>query len=390
MKKLIAPFLLLCCSAAAVGQTVYRPVIESVVNQNSHLGAEALKIDAARAAASADNTVAGPEAEFEHLWSSSTSDIKWNLGLTQEFDFPGLYGARSLAADARAEASRMVLLSIKADKALEAKLLILDIINARQRLQLYSEMGANIRRILELTQHSYNLGEATILDLRKMQLANADNERALSEITTDIINLQASLCGLGATMPETYVDSWTSYPPQACEAPTAETEMLLNAIYKTEAEAAKAESKAVRLSGMPSFSLGYRHAYEEQQHFNGFSIALRLPSYSQKKRREAARLEAEAASFEVNSQLISAMAQNKGYYDSALEIANTMRRYEALSGDNSYLELLSKAYDGGELTVIDYLNEINLFANARLSFLDLQYRYNTTLARLNRYHSMDF
>ncbi len=75
---------------------------------------------------------------------------------------------------------------------------------------------------------------------------------------------------------------------------------------------------------------------------------------------------------------------------SAVALAAGMERYRELSGDNSYLSLLAKAYDGGELTVIDYLNEVNLFTAARLNYLDLEYRYNQTLARLNRYRSMDF
>ena len=380
---------LVLASAVAWGESPYRPVIESVVDNNAQLNSENLKIEAARSTASADNTLGGPEAEFEHLWSSATSDVKWNVSVSQEFDFPGLYGARRAAADARQEASRMILLGMKAQKALDAKLLILDIINARRRLALYEEMGANISRILQLTQRSYDLGEATVLDLRKMQLANVDNERQIAEIRADLLNLKASLKGLGGQMPENF-DSWTDYPAQGCEAPTPESDVLLYAMAEAEARAAQAESKAVRLSGMPSLSVGYVHAYEEAQHFNGFSVGLKLPSYSQKKRREAARLEAEAGQFEIKAQIIAETARNMGYYNSALEVNKSMAKYARLSGDNSYLDLLTKAYDGGELNIIDYLAEINLFTQARLSYLDLEYRYNLDLARLNRYRSMDF
>ena len=136
--------------------------------------------------------------------------------------------------------------------------------------------------------------------------------------------------------------------------------------------------------------MGYRHAFEESQHFNGLSVALRLPSFSQGKRRRAAALEAEALSMETSARLVEETAENSGLYSAAVALATGMERYRELSGDNSYLSLLAKAYDGGELTVIDYLNEVNLFTGARLNYLDLEYRYNQTLARLNRYRSMDF
>ena len=108
------------------------------------------------------------------------------------------------------------------------------------------------------------------------------------------------------------------------------------------------------------------------------------------KKRQAAALEAESLSFATQSKLIAETSENNGLYKAACQLSDIMERYHSLSSDNSYLQLLGKAYDGGELNIIDYLNEINLFASARLSYLDLQYRYNLTLARLNRYRSLDF
>lgn len=389
MKLPLVALILLGGAFSATAESPYRPVIASVVEHNFEILSQTASISAEEANARADIMPDGPEVEFEHLWASSSSDKKWNVGVTQELSFPGLYNARSKAAEAKANASRLVLLSLKADKALAAKQLILDIINANERLKFYTEVATNLHRISTMTQRSFDIGEATILDLRKMQLAETDNDRTIAEIRADINGLQAQLRGLGAEIPES-METWTSYPVQLCEPAGEETDGMLLAIHEAQVAANKAQAKAVRMEAWPSLAVGYRHAFEENQHFNGLSVALKLPSFSQKKRRKAAALEAEALDFATRSQIISETSENQGLYNTARELSDIMERYRNLSADNSYLQLLAKAYDGGELNIIDYLNEINLFSSARLAYLDLQYRYNLTLARLNRYRSLDF
>lgn len=389
MKLSLVSLILLGGALSAAADSPYRPVIASVVEHNFEILSQATSISAEEANAQAENMLDGPEAEFEHLWASSSSDKKWNVGITQELSFPGLYSARSKAAEAKANASRLVLLSLKADKALAAKQLILDIINANERLKFYTDIASNLHRISTMTQRSFDIGEATILDLRKMQLAETDNDRTIAEIRADINGLKAQLRGLGAEIPES-METWNAYPVQLCEPAGEETDGMLLAIHEAQVAANNAQAKAVRMEAWPSLAVGYRHAFEENQHFNGLSVALKLPSFSQKKRRKAAALEAEALDFATRSQIISTTSENQGLYNTARELSDIMERYRDLSADNSYLQLLSKAYDGGELNIIDYLNEINLFSSARLAYLDLQYRYNLTLARLNRYRSLDF
>ena len=380
---------LLLSALPMAAESPFRPIIASVVDGNNTILAGEASISAALESARAENTLEGPEIEFEHLWASGSSDKKWNIGVTQEFAWPGLYSARSAAARADAEASRLVLLGVKADKALAAKQLIIDLVNAHARLEYYTDVRTNLDRIAALVQKSYDLGEATILDLRKTKLALIDSDRALTDIRADIATLRSSLEGLGAALPEGDA-VFGAYPVQDCSRPTRETDALLYAIHDAETAASAAKSKAVRFEAWPTLAVGYRHAFEESQHFNGLSVALRLPSFSQGKRRRAAALEAEALSMETSARIVEETAENSGLYSAAVALAAGMERYRELSGDNSYLSLLAKAYDGGELTVIDYLNEVNLFTGARLNYLDLEYRYNQTLARLNRYRSMDF
>jgi len=390
MKKYLFTAILTATALYCSAESPFREYIRQAVDNNASVRASAARIDADETAARAENTPDGPEIEFEHLWASASSDKKWNIGITQELSFPGLYQARSQAATKQAEASAIVLFGVKADKALAAKLAILDIINARARRELYTAIGSNLSRIADLTSRQFKSGNATILSLRKMQLAVVDNESAIAGIDADIDALLATLKGLSVTAPDSDDAVWNEYPIQAFDRSDDATDAYLNSLAEATEAANRATAKAVRLEAWPTLAVGYRHAFEENQHFNGLSVCLRLPSFSQNKRRKAAELQAMATTLDNSAQRLEVKAEKNGLYETASQLSESIARYRSLLGDDSYLQLLGKAYDGGELNVIDYLQEVNLYTESRLNYLDLLYRYNLTLARLNRYKSMDF
>jgi hypothetical protein len=58
---------------------------------------------------------------------------------------------------------------------------------------------------------------------------------------------------------------------------------------------------------------------------------------------------------------------------------------ESFDNDKDYIKLLDKAFYGGQLTIFDYLRELNDYIDFKLDFIDLEYRYSVAAARLNRY-----
>ena len=119
-------------------------------------------------------------------------------------------------------------------------------------------------------------------------------------------------------------------------------------------------------------------------------MSVTLPSWSRRQRTRAAELEAMAAGAETDAALSIARAQTESQHIVAQRLRDELEAYRHITGDNSYLELLEKAYAGGLITVIDYLSEINHFTEARMRYLDLEYRYQQTLARLNKPRSAYF
>ncbi len=384
---------MLLAAAIALGAVAVQPldnIVNEIINRDPVVAAELQRQSLPAAETRAENTAEGPEVEFEHLWGRD-GNTRWSVGVSEEISWPGLYGARRELASRQDSLSQCMRSIILFDASLEAKLLVLDAVNARARLDFYLELDNNLRRISALTEESYNLGEATILDLRKTQLALLDSR---GQVETARAELESSLAGLrakGINVPAADNDIWSAYPLQESAAPSTAVESYPQyALIQSGDRLSMAASRVAKQSTLPSFSLGYVHAFEEQTHFNGLSVSVKLPSFSRKRKLALLNIEREANFYSYSGVLATAMAEASGQYAVAQSLAGTIADYERLSGDNSYLELLSEAFDGGELTVIDYLNEVNLFKTARLGYIDLLYRYNMALARLNRYRSTTF
>lgn len=376
-------------SLSVKAQTAFSDIIYSAMGND-------LEIKAQQATAEASisiNEVDGPQIDYEHQWPNRGDHMegKWMLSITQDFDWPGLYAARSKVAGLERENASLVLLAVKADKALSVKQVIIDIINSHRRHHLFRAIAVNLAKVDSLTHIAYDRGAATSLDLWKMKLALLENESNIAAAESDIRALEGILAATGAQFINGEAEFWHDYPLQALFNPADENpNSLAEAIMANSASLGTARIKAVKLEAIPSFSVGYLHAYEENTHFNGLRVGLRLPSFSQKKKNKVARLQAEAESFASTYALDRQRAEMYANYEEAVTLSKSLANYRELTGDESYLRLLDKSYLAGQITVIDYLNEINLFITARLGYLDLEYRYNLALARLNRYHSIDF
>ncbi|MDE5684089.1 MAG: TolC family protein, partial [Muribaculaceae bacterium] len=151
-------------------------------------------------------------------------------------------------------------------------------------------------------------------------------------------------------------------------------------------DAANAGVSVNRAGRLPSFSLGYVHDYEEGFHFNGFSVGISLPSWGKNHSTSAAKAAAIAAGFEKENYAQSLEAGLVSDWYEASDLAIRLVPVKNEFADDNYLDLLSKSYDGGQLTIFEYLREINEYIDFKITLNELEHRYSTVVARLNRYN----
>ena len=174
------------CGSAAAATPDYDAVIRDALATGYGLRPDSLAGAASVAAMHADNTLAGPEAEMEYLWPSDGTDNRWSLSLSQSFDWPGAYRARRAEAQTAREAARAVYEVATLDKAFEVKMLVLDIINARQRIGLLRSTLTNVDLMDSLIRVAYDREAATALDIRKSALARLDISSNIAVAEADL------------------------------------------------------------------------------------------------------------------------------------------------------------------------------------------------------------
>lgn len=395
-RKILAAFLLAVPAIAAAQDSAVTPqahlndVISEILSYDPTVRSRLCAIEAEHSEAQAENMAASPEVEFEHLWGADQN--RWSASVTQEIEWPWLYRSRSRQAGLERSRSEALLTLYAYDRALTLKLIIIDIINANRRCQLYKEIADNIDSIASATKASYDMGEATILDLRKAQIASVNAHADYRMALTDVTNIyeSVSIFNVTAEIFEREDVAFDEYPMQPFEEPTEKFDEAWSPYQTVSLEAYRNRLKVANMSALPSFSVGYVHAFEDDNHFNGLKVSVTLPSFSRKKRIQAVRSRVDYDMIEDTANETAAINECQTQYCVAGQLKEELDQYAGLIDDNSYMELLKMAFDSGEMTVVDYITEINLFRQSRLTYLDLEYRYNLALTRSNRYRSIGF
>ena len=120
-------------------------------------------------------------------------------------------------------------------------------------------------------------------------------------------------------------------------------------------------------------------------HFNGFSVGVTLPVYSRKHSLAAVRSRRMAAEFSSESLRMQLEQTVRVDFAGATTLRSQIALYAPVVENVNNLALLRKALDGGQLSLLDYLQEVSYFLRARLDFIDLNTEYTRTAFALSRY-----
>lgn len=387
--KILSGLLAVISAPVALGDN-FSQLSQAILENNAEIKAEVQRGRADVEAAKAENALAHPEVEFEHMWNAGEGDNRWSVGVSQSFDWPGLYGARrALATDREALAAlNRQALELSTREDIDAALI--NYIAATKRVEMLREVSGLLQKLETSVRQAFEHGESTILDVNKAVIESANTTARLLEAENRQADALASLRALGLDASDSALMSRL----ETLEFPVSETrpdEDFYSALERHPAILkAEAEIRTARLveqlsskTRLPGFSLGYRHAFEDGKHFNGLSVGLELPVWSRRHSVEASKANTLAASFSKISTETSLRAElGRKLVRSVLLCEQIAALAPAVDGTNNML-LLEKAYKGGQMSLLDYLRECAYFLDARMQLLELQSEYASVTAALN-------
>ncbi|MDE6443323.1 MAG: TolC family protein [Muribaculaceae bacterium] len=334
--------------------------------------------EAAALEMSAETNLPDPEVEGEFLAAPKGVENRWGAGISWGFDWPGLYSARK--GKVRGEIDRLTAqenLAVK-NTVNEIRRLILDYILQTNRINVLKGIEASNDTVADLAAKAHKGGEMTLLDMNKIRLETASLEVRLSTLISERQSTVGRLSAIAGKDCQPILEEMECVFPESGDISESELREGIGKsremeLAKSEINAASLGRKVAKMESLPSLSIGYRHAFEDGNHFNGGSLGFSLPLFSgrgkgkvAKAALEAANLAAEQIRYENESSGIISLRQLDLLKKEIAAVAPLLE-----SADSN--TLLLKAYRSGVITLIDYLVERNYYTEAAMQLLEMRY-----------------
>lgn len=389
MKKII-----IACIASLATTAGYSADFNNIVNRivaaDPALQTERLQATADLLGMSTENNLENPEISFEGLFGQF-GDNKYNLELSQSFDWPGVYSARHNQLNAARRFSAATLMVSAADKRQQAAELIINIVNSRRKIENYARVTAQFKSLLDIYETEYRKGNVSILDLNKLRIEVADLEILHADELISLNGLTSDLATFCDNNPEILneVGNMTDFPLL----PISDLDnYLANVDNSPEIEAARAQNElnlqgitVTKREGLPGFSLGYRFSREDGQTFHGLTFAMSIPAWGNRGKKAAAEAAAATSGFALSALSTNIENSIRRTYSTASLLRDRIAFYGQALDASDNIALLDKAFEAGQIELTHYIQDVKYFIEAENNYGDLQARYLTSLIMLNRY-----
>ncbi len=390
MKKQIYTFMLCCLSLPIWAQSGIDNVLKNIESNNKTLKASQQLNESQKLEAKVGNYLPNPTVELNQLWTDKNTGNNVNeFAVVQSFDFPTVYFNKKKLTKTKANASDYLYATTRQQILLKAQLVCHEIIYLRQQQHLLNNRQKNAALLAALYKQRYDNGDANQLEYNKIVLEkiNADNasRRNQAALKAQLEQLQALNGGVEINFSDTRFSNLPTLPAFA----ELENEYINNdpnlKNLSTTAESAQQSIKVSRSLSLPKFDIGYRHNGGSGEKMNGFRIGMSIPLWENRNTVKQAKAQAEytAFNFEDNKQIVKATLQDlylqaEALYVSCSEYAQTL----SLQRNEN---ILNKALEAGQISMIDYFVEIALLYDSIQNYLDVEKEYHNIVAQLMQY-----
>ena len=241
-----------------------------------------------------------------------------------------------------------------------------------------------------LYKKRFESGDANQLELNKIQLEllNAQNQSRLNKAA--LTAAEEQLRNLNGGKPITF--DATDYPAgeelinfDQLQAAFMEADPNLKSLTGDQ-EIANREVKLSRSLTLPKFDVGYkRNAASDHVASNGFMVGVSIPLFENKNTVKKAKAQAEFATASLEDNRLNLKTNLQQLYQQAEALQISRADYAKVLEQQRNIELLNKALNAGQLSVIDYFTELTTIYDSHQSYLDVEKEYHSILAQLYQY-----
>ena len=366
-------------------------VLKSIETNNKSLQTNTKMTDAQKLEAQTGKFLANPSVEWEQMWGNRNNPgSEYTLTVKQSLDFPTTYSNKNKLANLKANMIGFQSAAYRQQLLLNAKQTCIEIIYLRKQKSLLDERLANAETMFALYKKRFESGDANQLELNKIQLEllNAQNQSRLNKAA--LTAAEEQLRNLNGGKPITF--DATDYPAgeelinfEQLQAAFMEADPNLKSLTGDQ-EIANREVKLSRSLTLPKFDVGYkRNAASDHVASNGFMVGVSIPLFENKNTVKKAKAQAEFATASLEDNRLNLKTNLQQLYQQAEALQISRADYAKVLEQQRNIELLNKALNAGQLSVIDYFTELTTIYDSHQSYLDVEKEYHSILAQLYQY-----
>jgi len=390
MKHIILFTAMLVLSINIFSQNSMDKILSEIEKNNTTLSAIRKSTEAEKTGNKTGIYLQNPELAFNYLWGNpSEIGNRTDFSIKQTFDFPTAYGYKSQISELKNEQAELEYLKQLKSIRLETRLICADLVYTNALQLELKKRAAHAQHIASAYKSKYERGETNVLEYNKAQLnlLTASKELEAAEIKRNA--LLAELARLNGGQTVGFSDSLfqTSIVPADFElwfVSVGQNNPLL-AWLKMEIEISQKQIGLNKAMGLPRLQAGYMSETVVGEQFRGVAIGVSIPLWENKNKVKYAKANTLALESIANDKQLQFYNHLKALHSKAIGLQKTASQYRSglLSFNNS--DLLKKALDLGEISLINYMTELSIYYESVNQLLELEKETIKTVAELNQF-----
>ncbi len=377
-------------SAPLFASETIASVSATVENNNSSLKALRTAIEAKKLENKTGIYLPDPEVEFNYLFGTPGAiGNRTDVSVTQEFDFPTISGRRNSLAK---EQNKLADLEYKVER-MSIMLQVREIcIRLTYINRLTEELTMRLDQansIVRTEERRLQEGLSTMPELNNVKVAAASTEGQIKSLQAQRAELLSRLKGLNGGIPIDYTA--TEYEPATLPGDfaqwmsEAEAQSPIMAYVGQEVEVSRSQLALSKSMGLPTFSAGYMLEKTLGQNYQGISVGISVPLWSNRNRVKQADTALLASQLKVEDARLNLYNTLEVLYAKAQGLREAAEIYDKALRESSNSTLLKKSLDEGNITILEYLMQMSLYFDTVDKQLEARRDYYLALAELQAY-----
>lgn len=391
MKRYIMIIALATAGLSLSGQTSVDRVLRDIEANNKELKAGNQLSAARKLEAGMENNLPDPSVSYTHQYGNKEGlGMQGELVASQSFDFPTVYAERSKLIRSKSVGFDRQTAMLRQQILLQAKELCLDLVLLNQQKSLLDQRRRNAEQLAALYETRLSTGDANILETNKinLELLNARNEARLNE--TARASRLKELAALNGGIPlgfadTTYAEVAELLSPDEIKAAALSANPALLSLQSDQATALR-QLRVNKAKGLPGLELGYRlNTAAGGERFNGFLVGVSIPLFANRNNVKQAKAQTRYTELQLESVTTTAESELQRLFDQSVSLRASMDEYEKVLKNQNGQELLNKAIQAGQISMLEYFVDVTTLYQSMQNYLQLQNEYQKVMAQLYKY-----